>query len=155
MMPRTAKYAVSVLVCTIGLIAAASAAPGGDVEIKDIWSRATPPGIEVGVAYLVIDNHGKPDRLLGASSPIAKRTELHISEMKDGLMTMRRLDAVEIKTGAPTAFAPGGRHIMLIGLKQPLKDGDRFPLTLTFKNAGPVQVTVPVFGIGKRPYQRH
>jgi periplasmic copper chaperone A len=151
--PKSTKYAVTALIFTVGLIAAARAAPGGDLDIKGAWSRATPPGIEVGVAYLVIDNHGKPDRLLSVSSPIAKQTELHVSEMADGLMTMRHLNAVDIATGTPTKFEPGGKHIMLVGLKQPLKDGDAFPVTLTFENAGSIQVSVPIFGVGKTPVQ--
>lgn len=155
MVLKSVKYTATVLVVAVGLIAAIRAAPSSGINVRDCWSRATPPGIEVGVAYLVIDNHGKPDQLLAASSPVAKRAELHISEMENGIMKMRHLDTVDIKVGTPTTFAPGGRHIMLIGLKHPLKKGDTFPLTLTFKNSGPVRVTVPVLGIGETLPRRH
>jgi copper(I)-binding protein len=154
MIPKLINSAASALLLAIGIAAGAPAATANGIAIRDVWSRATPPGIEVGVAYLAIENHGKPDRLLAASSPIAKHTELHISAMEDGVMTMRRLDAVDIKADAVTMFAPRGRHIMLVDLKRPLKKGDTFPLTLTFKNAGPVQVTVHVLGIAEVPEPR-
>lgn len=154
-MPRFLQHrGISFIVVAAGLFATGHAVRAGDINVRDVWSRATPPGIEVGVAYLVIDNRGKPDRLLAASSPVAKRTELHISEMKNGMMQMRHLDAVDIKAGAATAFAPGGRHIMLIGLKRPLKQGDTFPLTLKFRNAGRLRVMVHVLGIGQNPEKR-
>lgn len=152
---KSAKYIISVLVLAIGFVVAVRAAPAVGVSVRDCWSRATPPGVEVGVAYLVIDNRGRPDQLLAASSPVAKRAELHITEMKNGIVNMRHLHSVDIKPGTPTIFAPGGRHIMLIGLKHPLKKGDTFPLTLRFKNAGPVRVTVPVLDIGETLPQRH
>lgn len=155
MTPKFVNSAASALLLAISIVTSTPAAPPSGVTVRDAWSRATPPGIEVGVAYLAIENHGKPDRLLGASSPIAKHAELHISAMKDGVMTMRHLDAVDVKPGAVTAFAPRGRHIMLIGLRRPLKKGDTFPLTLTFRNAGPVQVTVHVYGITEAPQPRH
>lgn len=140
-----------VLLLALGLSAAQTAMGADSIRVRDGWSRATPPGIEVGVAYLAIENHGKPDRLLGASSPIAKRVELHISAMKDGVMTMRHLDVVDIKPDAVTRFGPGGRHIMLIGLKHPLKKGDTFPLTLTFKNTGTVRISVHVHALTDAP----
>lgn len=140
------------LAATIALIVSAQAAAAG-IDVTDAWSRATPPGIKVGVAYLVIANHGQADRLLGAASPVARSAELHVSTMESGMVQMRHLDALDIASGGHAAFAPGGRHIMLIGLKHPLKDGDSFPLTLKFKNAGAVGITVHVYGLGKTPPQ--
>lgn len=139
------------LIVAVGLVAASAAVAAGNIDVKDSWSRATPPGIKVGVAYLVIDNRGKPDRLLGASSPVARSAELHVTTMQGGMTQMRHLDSLDIKAGSHTAFAPGGRHIMLIGLKQPLKDGESFPLTLKFEKAGAVKVSVHVYGLGKTP----
>jgi copper(I)-binding protein len=126
------------------------AAPGGaaaqGVQVVDAWSRPTPPGIDVGVAYFTIRNAGKSDRLLRVSSPVAKRAELHVSAMKDGVMKMQGLSSVDVGSGAPVAFEPSGRHVMLVGLRQPLKEGDVFPLTLTFANAGQIQTRVRVRG---------
>ena len=118
----------------------------GDIQVTQAWSRPTPPGTEVGVAYFVINNQGRNDRLVGASSPVAKSAGLHISRMEGGVMKMRPLDAVEVRGGVATSFEPSGRHVMLTGLKRPLKAGEVFPLVLDFANAGPVKVQVRVKG---------
>jgi copper(I)-binding protein len=134
-------------------LALGSALPGGalaqGVQVVDAWSRATPPGTETGVAYFTIRNSGKNDRLLRVSSPVAKVAEMHLSSMKDGVMSMRSLNSVEIGSGAPLSFEPNGRHVMLMGLKRPLKAGEEFPLVLTFANAGPVEVRVRVLRPGE------
>jgi periplasmic copper chaperone A len=130
----------------VALGAAVSAAWAQGIEVVDAWSRATPPGMNVGVAYFTIRNPGKTDRLLRVSTPVAASAELHASAMKEGIMRMEGLGYVDVG-GTPVAFEPSGRHVMLIGLKRPLKEGDMFPLTLTFANAGQVQTSVRVRGI--------
>lgn len=110
----------------------------------DAWSRPTPPGIEVGVAYFTIRNAGKSDRLLRASSPVAKSAELHVSSTNGGIMRMEPLSSVEIGSGGSASFEPNGKHVMLVGLKRPLKQGDAFPLFLTFAKAGRIKVQVRV-----------
>ncbi len=134
------------------LVAGAVNAAGGDsideIRVTDAWSRATPPGTEVGVVYFVIANGGKSDRLVRVSSPIAARSELHITRMDGKMMTMQHVDTVDVKAEDSTSFAPGGRHVMLIGLKRPLKERDVFPLVLTFENAGPLEIQVHVRAIG-------
>ena len=85
------------------------------------------------------------------SSLIAERAELHVSAMVGGVMTMKPLETVEIERNATVTFAPGGRHVMLIGLQRPIKAGDKIPLTLTFEKSGPVQTTVPVLPLGQTP----
>lgn len=136
----------------LGLTLPAAAAAQG-VQVVDAWSRPTPPGIDVGVAYFTIRNSGNSDRLLGVSSPVAKSASLHISATRDGVMKMEGLGPVEVGT-APVAFEPSGRHVMLMGLKKPLKEGDVFPLTLTFANAGQVQTSVRVRGADGREKSR-
>lgn len=116
------------------------------IQVVDAWSRPTPPGMDVGVAYFTIRNAGKSDRLLRVSSPVAKSAELHVSETKNGVVRMEGLASVDVGSGAPVAFEPSGRHVMLMGLKRPLREGDVFPLTLTFANAGQVQTSVRVRG---------
>jgi copper(I)-binding protein len=125
-------------------------APAQGIQVTDAWSRPTPPGIDVGVAYFTIRNTGKSDRLLRVTSPVAKSAELHVSAVTDGVMKMEGLGAVEVGTGSPVSFEPSGRHVMLMGLKKPLKEGDVFPLTLTFANAGRVQTSVRVRGADGR-----
>jgi copper(I)-binding protein len=144
-------------------LALGTAIPGGAsaqaIQIVDAWSRPTPPGSEVGVAYFTIRNSGKSDRLLRVSSPVAKIAEMHLSAMKGGVMKMEGLSSVDVGSGAPVAFEPSGRHVMLMGLKRPLKEGDVFPLTLTFANAGPMQTSVRVRGLdgagGAHPPMKH
>src|SRR5262245_1412058 len=118
------------------------------IEIVDAWSRPTPPGTDVGVAYFTIRNAGKNDRLLRVSSSAAKRAELHVSSLKNGVMRMEALRSVDIASGTPTSFEPSGKHVMLMGLKRPLREGEVFPLVLTFANAGTVEVRVRVRGSG-------
>jgi len=146
MSERNASPIVGCLALTLGALIASGGASADNIQVTEAWSRPTPPGIEVGVAYFVINNQGRNDRLVGASSPLAKRAELHISQMDGGVMKMRHLDAVEVRSGVPTSFEPSGRHVMLVGLKQPLKAGEVFPLVLNFANAGPVKVQVRVKG---------
>jgi copper(I)-binding protein len=146
MIERNANRIAGCLVLTLGALIASGGASADTIQVAEAWSRPTPPGIEVGVAYFVINNRGKDDRLVGASSPVAKRAELHISQMEGGVMKMKPLDAVEVRSGVPTSFEPSGRHVMLVGLKQPLKAGEVFPLVLNFANAGPVKVQVRVKG---------
>jgi copper(I)-binding protein len=123
----------------------------GALQISQPWSRATPKGASVAGAYLKITNTGTaPDRLVGGSSPIAGRFEVHEVAMDNGVMKMRPLkDGLEIKPGASVELKPGSYHIMLLDLKQPLKKGDHVKGTLTFEKAGPVDVDYAVVGIGE------
>lgn len=130
-------------------------AAAGDIRVSDAWSRATPPGIEIGAAYFVVRNGGESDRLLQAESSVAERAELHITTTRDGVTRMRREHAVEIPSEGETAFAPGGRHVMLRGLKRPLRDGDAFPLALTFEDTGTLEVQVQVRGPGRGRHADH
>lgn len=146
MSERKASRIAGCLALTLVALITSGGACAGNIRVTEAWSRPTPPGTEVGVAYFVINNQGGNDRLVGASSPVAKRAELHVSQMEGGIMRMKHLDAVEVKSGVPTSFEPSGRHVMLTGLKRPLKEGDAFPLVLNFANAGPVKVQVHVRG---------
>src|SRR5882672_8443489 len=133
------------LVLALGGAIPGSASAQG-VQVVDAWSRPTPPGMDVGVVYFTVRNAGKSDRLLRVSSPVAKRAELHESAMKNGVMSMGGLSSVDIGSAAPTSFEPSGKHVMLLGLKRSLKEGDVFPLVLTFANAGKVETKVRVRG---------
>src|SRR6266700_8441090 len=146
MIERHAIRNGSCLVLTLVAPSTSGGVSAGDIQVTQAWSRPTPPGADVGVAYFVINNQGRNDRLVGASAPVAKRAGLHISGMEGGVMKMRPLDAVEVRGGVATSFQPSGRHVMLTGLKRPLKAGEVFPLVLDFANAGPVKVQVRVKG---------
>lgn len=100
---------------------------------------------KTGAAYLTIENRGREaDRLTGVASPAAASAELHEMKMDGTIMRMRQLPGIDLPAGGKVALQSGGYHIMLIGLKAPLKEGDKFPLTLTFAKAGTVEVEVIV-----------
>ena len=115
--------------------------PGPRVERP--WARATAGNASTGAAYMTIES-AAPDKLVGASTPIAGRAELHEHVDQGGVMRMRSVDAVPVRPGTPTVLKPGGLHVMLMELKRPLKEGDSFPLTLRFERAGPREVMVRV-----------
>jgi len=121
-----------------------------DLVISQAWCRATAGGAKVGGGYLTIENKGSaPDRLIGGSTDVAAKVEMHEMAMNGGLMTMRPLDnGLTIEPGKIVEFAPGGYHLMLLGLKNPLKQGDKVPVTLKFEKAGEVQLSFDVQGVG-------
>jgi copper(I)-binding protein len=117
------------------------------IEIGQPWARATPGMAHIGAVYLTIRSPAA-DRLVAASTAVAAGAEFHESAMAGMVMKMRPLAGVAIPAGQSVAFAPGGMHIMLVGLKAPLREGRSFPLTLTFARAGPQTVTVTVGKVG-------
>jgi copper(I)-binding protein len=129
------------------LIAGGAVAQTGQVDIKSAWARATPGKAENGAAYLTIVSP-VADRLTAVSTPEAKTADLHNMTMEDGVMKMRPLTAIDLPAGQPITLKPGGMHIMLMGLAKPLKQGDTFPMTLSFEKAGTKEVTVAVEGPG-------
>ena len=133
---------------TLGLAGralAADVAQIGEVMIHDPWARASIGNAPNSAAYMTLEIAGEaPDRLVGSSSPVAERAELHTHIMDGGVARMRPVDAVEVAPGAPTVLAPGGLHIMLIGLRQKLAPGDSVPLTLVFEQAGAITIEAPV-----------
>lgn len=122
----------------------------GDLLIGHPWSRATPGGAKIGGGYMTITNNGSaPDKLLSATTSVADHVEIHEMSMANNVMTMRKLDGgVAVLPGKTVAFAPGSYHLMLVGLKNPLKEGDRVKATLIFEKAGAIEVTINVEGIG-------
>ncbi|MDQ5848815.1 MAG: copper chaperone PCu(A)C, partial [Pseudomonadota bacterium] len=102
----------------------------GDLQIRHPWSRATPPGAKVGVGYMELRNRGsQPDRLLGASTPLAKRVEMHVTRREGDVVRMRQVESFDIPAGERVELGPGGGHLMLVDLARPLKKGERVPLT--------------------------
>lgn len=107
------------------------------------WARATAAGGTTGAAYLTLLAHGTADRLTGASTPLAGAAELHQTTSENGVMRMRPVvDGIALPPDQAVTLAPGGLHIMLMDLTRPLKQGDVFPLTVTFAHAAPVTVQV-------------
>ena len=122
----------------------------GALEIGHPWARATPPTAPTGGGYLSVKNTGtEPDRLISASSPAAGAVQVHDMKMEGNVMRMRELDGpLEIKPGETVTLAPGGMHLMMMGLKEPLKQGEKVPLTLVFEKAGKIDVELLVEAMG-------
>jgi periplasmic copper chaperone A len=125
------------------LLTGAAAAQTGQSEVKNAWARATPGKAETGAAYVTVES-AAPDRLIGVSTPVAGKAELHEMTMQGGVMKMRPLGPVDLPAGHAVVLKPGGTHIMLTGLKQPLRVGESFPLILDFEKAGKREVTVTI-----------
>jgi copper(I)-binding protein len=134
------------VVLALGTASATAQSSGRDsLRIEHPYALPTPPGARTGGAYLTIDNRGsEPDRLLRVATPAAGVAEIHSMTMEGNVMRMRAVAAVEIPAHATTALKPGGYHVMLMDLKQPLVAGETIPLSLTFAKAGRIDVTAHV-----------
>ena len=122
---------------------AALPAFAGELTVTNAWSRTTPPGVTVGVAYFTLKNDtGKSDRLLKISSPSRQRSQVHRTEILDGIARMREVAVLHVDAGQTLEFAPNGMHVMLMGLKKPLVEGKTFEIELLFEVAGPRKVKV-------------
>jgi periplasmic copper chaperone A len=130
----------------LSVLPAVALAQQGGIRVDNAWSRAAMQG-RTGVVYLTITDSGEADRLLSIASPVATKAELHESFTEQGVTKMRAVAGLAVAPGAPVTLAPGGYHIMLMGLKQPLKEGDSFPVTLRFEHAGELSATVVVRGM--------
>lgn len=133
---------------TAALASQAHSFKAGALDIGHPFARATAVGQPTGGAYLSVDNHGGNDRLLSASAEVSKTVELHTMSMDGNVMRMRQVESIDLPAGKLTELKPGALHMMLIGLKTPLKAGDSFPLKLMFEKAGEVTVTVNVEATG-------
>jgi copper(I)-binding protein len=129
----------------------------GDIQVTQPWSRAAGTG-GTGAGFLTIRNTGtQADRLLSATSPVARNVELH-AHVRDGeVMRMREAEGgIPIPPGGTVTLQPGGFHVMLIGLKEALAQGGEVPLTLRFERAGEAQVMLHVGAAGARgPAHQH
>ena len=140
----SAKFPISVLAVALlsPLAAQAQAQAQGQISIADAYARGANP--KSGAAFMVIENTGAGAcTLMGATTEVAGKAELHTSRDEGG-MKMVPTGPIEIGPGESHALVRGADHVMLMGLKQPLKDGDSVPLVLDFGDCGQVQITVPV-----------
>ncbi|MER8550803.1 copper chaperone PCu(A)C [Mesorhizobium sp. M0976] len=132
------------LAAFITLIGAASAHDFmvGPIEINHLWSRPTPPSAPVASGYMTLTNSGsEADRLVRVMSPIAERAEIHRSLVENGVASMRPIEGgLAVEPGATVDFEVEKLHIMFIGPDRQLKDGEKFPATLVFENAGAIEV---------------
>jgi len=125
------------------LLCFSTAALADQPTVTNAWARATAAGQPNGAAYVTLTTTS-PDTLVAASTPVADNAELHTTLDDNGVMKMRPVEAIALTPGTPVTLAPGGYHVMLFGLHQPLTPGATFPLTLNFKSAPATTVTVTV-----------
>lgn len=118
-----------------------------EVMVSDPWARASILANRPGVAYLTLESD-IADRLMSLGTPVAGQVMLHGTETDaNGVARMAHIEALDIEPGTPVTFAPGGMHLMLMGLTGKLEEGSTFPLTLSFQHAGEITVEVQVLGI--------
>ena len=122
----------------------------GSITIENPYARATAGKATAGGGYLSIHNHGQADKLIAASSDVAAMTQLHTHIHEGNVMKMRPVEAIDVPENGGVELKPGGYHVMFMKLKGPLKEGQHFPLELTFEKAGKVTVEVAVGGVGAK-----
>lgn len=145
MTPPQASSLALVVSAAIAM-ASASQAAAPAIAVSGAWARPTPPGATTGSVYLTITNRAAAtDALVSASTPAAAKVEFHAMTMNGAVMIMRQtMPPIAVAPGGSLRFAPSGSHIMLVGLKTPLRMGARVPLTLVFSKAGAVKVSAVV-----------
>jgi copper(I)-binding protein len=121
-----------------------AAADTSGMHFDHVWARPTAGPASAGAVWFTVTNDGPADQLIGASTPVAASAGVHETIDDNGVMKMRPVPSLTLDTGKPVTLKPGGYHVMLMGLKSPLKAGDSFPLTITFAHAPPQTVTVKV-----------
>ncbi len=136
---------LALFLLTIPSANAADSITIGDITVSKAWSRASTGAKRPGGSFVTITNAGSTaDRLIAADTPAAGKSELHNHIMEDGMMKMRHVMAVDVPAGGMTMLKPGSFHVMMFDLANMLKEGDMFPLTLTFEKAGKATVMVHV-----------
>ena len=124
------------------------------VKAEGAWARPTVPGQQAGGGYIALTSTAA-DRLVGGSTPMAQRLELHMMAMQGDVMQMRQVDAIDLPAGKKVELKPGGLHLMFIGLKQPLPLGSKVPVTLKFEKAGELKVDFEVMARAAADAQKH
>ena len=139
------EFAVAISLTLASVIVLATGANASSVMIMKAFARASAtPTAQTGAAYVSLMNHGEADRLVSVSTTAAKSAEIHKSEVVDGVMKMTPVEALDLPMHGTLEMKPGGYHVMLMGLTQPLKKGDEIEIVLTFEKAGEVKARVPV-----------
>jgi len=129
----------------------------GSLEIGHLWARATAPTAPTGGGFLTVTNKGTtPDKLISAKSAAAETVQIHEMKMEGNVMRMREQGSgLEIPPGATVTLAPGHFHLMMMGLKGPLKQGEKVPVTLVFEKAGSIEVELAVLAMGATRAPEH
>ena len=127
----------------------------GSISIVHPWARATPGAVKNSAAFMMFDNKGAADKLIGVSGDVAREIQIHSMITEAGVMKMREIKSLDIPANGKAELKPGGFHVMLIGLKDGLKEGEKFPLKLKIEKAGEVTVQVTAEKPGAHDHAEH
>jgi copper(I)-binding protein len=142
---------IALLLCLCAVAAPAASAQAADIEAIQPWVRVT-PGQRTGALYMTLHNGGSnTDRLVGVSTPMARRAELHASVEEVTVVRMQKIDGLELSPGGSVPLQSGAVHIMLLGLDPNVKPGASMPLILRFQRAGDIAISAPVLAPGAEP----
>jgi len=152
-MTTASRVAISILVAAVWAIGLAT---GSGLAIQNPWVREPPPGATVLAAYLTLTNRsGSAQMLVGVSSPLFERIEIHQTVERDGTVRMVRQERLEVPPGGQVIFSPGGHHLMLIGPSATLHEGDSVDLRLELEGGDAVEVSAPVRRGAPDPHEHH
>lgn len=127
----------------------------GSISIAHPWARATPSAVKNSAAFMVFDNKGAADKLVSVSGDVAREIQIHSMITEAGVMKMREINSLDIPANGKAELKPGGFHLMLVGLKDGLKEGEKFPLVLKFEKAGEITVQVTAEKPGAQDHAEH
>ena len=122
----------------------AQSADLGKISITGAFARETVAGQTVGSGFLKIKNTGALDKLVSASTSVGSEVQIHTMSMEGNVMKMSQIPYIEIPANGSVELTPGGMHLMIMGLKGPVKVGDNIKIKLKFSNSGEVEVNFPV-----------
>lgn len=146
-----ALLTAALIVLTPYTAQAFSGSESATIQTYDAYAFATSPTPKNGAVFLTIKNTGiEDDALLSAQSDVAETIEIHEMAMRDGIMQMRKLESLMVTPDSKSILEPTGNHIMLIGLNKPLVEGESFPMTLNFENAGDITIDVAITAPGQK-----
>lgn len=135
----------------LAMLPALCFADTGKISIKNPWARETLPATTTGVIYLTLENHSDQAIAIDAvSTPVARKAEVHKHVMADGMMSMEKVDHLQIAAGTSAIFKPGSLHLMLFDIKQPLKVGQSVSVAIQLDNGQTLSFDAPVKPIVKR-----
>jgi copper(I)-binding protein len=146
---------INLLMLTVSLLLG-TLAHAATLTIEDAYVRATPPHTQNSAAFMLIKNNSDASlELVSASSDIAERVELHSHIMNDGMMQMRQVKSITIDANDSAELRPGSFHVMFLGLKSPLAEGDSVKLKLYFDNGEEIVIDAPIKKITMQKKMKH
>lgn len=141
---------------TLSTLLFATTASADTLSIDGPYVREVPPGAPTTAAFMTLQNSGdSPVRLISATNSITEHTELHNHVNMDGVMQMRQIDSIEVPANGDIRLAPGGLHLMMIGLQSPISNGDNVSLSLTFDNGETLEFSAPVQPVMPMQHKHH